>query len=48
MARKHHTAIMAALFLTSSVRILRQAWHEHRTGVETTGPRHHTLVSGAG
>jgi len=40
-------AIMAALFLTSSVQILRQAWHEHRTGVQTTGPRTHTLASGA-
>jgi len=40
-------AIMAALFLTSSVQILRQAWSEHRTGVQTTGPRHHTLASGA-
>jgi Co/Zn/Cd efflux system component len=40
-------AIMAALFLTSSVQILRQAWHERRTGVQTTRARNHTLVSEA-
>lgn len=39
-------AIMAALFLTSSVQILRQAWHEHRAGVQTTGARHRAVARG--
>ncbi len=40
-------AIMAALFLTSSVQILRQAWHEHRADVQTTGASHRAVARGA-
>ena len=40
-------AIMATLFLTSSVQILRQAWQEHRIGVQTSRVRVGTLFSGA-
>lgn len=40
-------AIMAALFLTSSMQILRQAWREYRAGANSVGVRHSVRSSGA-